>query len=71
MQAPAPEALGVLLKEISSLRERLEAVDRLEAEVRALRRQLETPKDTSSSEPELARIECLPAGRARAQAGRG
>lgn len=56
VQVPLPEALGVLLEEIRSLQERLEAVDRLEAEVRALRRQLEAPKATSGSEPELARM---------------
>lgn len=56
MQAPPPEALGVLLEEIRSLQERLEVVDRLEAEVQALRRQLEAPKDAHSLEPELARM---------------
>lgn len=56
VREPTPEALGVLLQEIRSLQDRLEAVERLEAEVRALRRQLEAPKDTSGSEPELARM---------------
>jgi hypothetical protein len=56
VQEPTPEALGVLLQEIRSLQDRLEAVDRLEAEVQALRRQLEVPKDTTDSEPGLARM---------------
>lgn len=44
-QQPPPQALGVLLQEIRSLQQHLEAVERLEARMEEMQRQLEAPKD--------------------------
>lgn len=50
---PQGEALAALVSEMQAMRRELAE---LRAESAAMRRQLEAPKDTSGSEPELARM---------------
>ncbi len=48
------DALGVLLAEMKSMREQLEGLQRLEAQVNALQRQLEAPTGKTGGDAELA-----------------
>lgn len=48
------DALGVLLKEMQSMREQLEGLQRLEARVEALQRQLEAPRGETDGDAKLA-----------------
>ncbi len=56
VQAPTPEALGVLLEEVRSLQRRLDGVERLEARIEALQRQLEAPRSETERVAQLERI---------------
>ncbi len=54
VQAPTPEALGVLLNEIRSLQQRLEGLERLEVRIEEMQRQLEAPRADPKRDIELA-----------------
>jgi len=56
VQAPTPEALGVLLEEIRSLQRRLESIERLEARIEALQRQLGAPRGETERVAQLERM---------------
>lgn len=56
MQPPTPEMLRVLLAEIRLLQQRLNGVERLEAQVEALQRQLEAPGVSTEREAHLEKM---------------